>query len=171
VAKKRRVPKGVKAYARPIGPRTPADQQKYDERKAAKMAALRSARGGKAAGKVGLGALAALGTVGAGVGATKAAFRMVGADDETLMRKAMEELVASQREGQLQQERNMAMRNSLEQSIDMNLRKLQAAAPDLYASVAAGRRLPQGAVVLGGAPRQDLLNELGRAMADGRFSR
>jgi hypothetical protein len=37
-------------------------------------------------------------------------------------------------------------------------------------SVAAGRRLPTGAVVLGGENRQDLLNELGRAMSDGRFS-
>jgi hypothetical protein len=36
--------------------------------------------------------------------------------------------------------------------------------------MASGRLLPQGAVVIGGAPRSDLLNELGMAMANGQFN-
>jgi hypothetical protein len=55
-------------------------------------------------------------------------------------------------------------------SINDNLAQLQAQAPDLYMSVAAGRRLPQGAVVIGGNPRQDLLQQLGMSMSNGDFN-
>jgi hypothetical protein len=41
--------------------------------------------------------------------------------------------------------------------------------PAIYTAVSAGRKLPQGAVVLGGQPRVDLLQELGRSMAEGQF--
>lgn len=61
-------------------------------------------------------------------------------------------------------------KQSLEADIQRNLQNLQMKAPDLYMRVAAGRVLPQGAVVIGGAPRTDLLNELGMAMANGQFS-
>jgi hypothetical protein len=57
----------------------------------------------------------------------------------------------------------------MEFSIQQNLANLERSAPDLYATVAAGRRLPQGAVVLGGGKRVDLLQELGRSMAEGQF--
>lgn len=61
-------------------------------------------------------------------------------------------------------------KQALQMSIDDNLAKLQQEAPDLYMRVASGRLLPQGAVVIGGVPRQDLLNQLGLAMSNGRFS-
>jgi hypothetical protein len=61
-------------------------------------------------------------------------------------------------------------KQSIEADIQRNLGRLQAEAPDLYMRVAAGRVLPQGAVVIGGAPRSDLLNELGMAMANGQFN-
>lgn len=61
-------------------------------------------------------------------------------------------------------------KRALQMSINDNLAKLQAQAPDLYMRVASGRLLPQGAVVIGGVPRQDLLNQLGMAMSNGQFS-
>lgn len=61
-------------------------------------------------------------------------------------------------------------KESLQRGIDDNLSRLQANAPDLYMRAAAGRILPQGAVVIGGVPRTDLLNELGMAMSNGQFS-
>jgi len=42
----------------------------------------------------------------------------------------------------------------------INLERLRTQAPDIYASVMAGKNLPQGAIVLGGQQRQDLLQEL-----------
>jgi hypothetical protein len=61
-------------------------------------------------------------------------------------------------------------KQALQMNIDDNLAQLQQKAPDLYMSVAAGRRLPQGAVVIGGVPRQDLLQQLGMSMSNGDFN-
>lgn len=116
---------------------------------------------------VGLGALAAL-TAGAGV---KGLQRLVGADEDSLMRKALFDIQGQDRQDRLAGLTKQAQEESYGDSIQRNLAQVQRYAPELYAQVAAGRRLPQGAVVLGGAARQDLLNELGRAMSDGRFSR
>jgi hypothetical protein len=58
----------------------------------------------------------------------------------------------------------------LENSINENLMRLQSESPDLYARVSAGRVLPQGAVVIGGAPRQDLLQQLGMSMSNNEFA-
>lgn len=58
---------------------------------------------------------------------------------------------------------------SLQDSINQNLARLQSEAPDIYLRMSAGRVLPQGAIVIGGAPRTDLLNQLGLAMANGQF--
>lgn len=167
---RRRVPPGAAAYPDPskVGPFPPMARPARDVRKAGKMANL---RGAKVRRNVGIGALAGLGGVALGTGAVKVGLRAAGLDDESLMRKAMADLMASQARSELDARRAEATGRSMQQAIEQNLGRLQAAAPDVYASVAAGRRLPQGAVVLGGAPRQDLLNELGRAMADGRFSR
>jgi len=172
---RRRVPSGVAMYPEPIGPMptlgppVPDVMRKpREQRMAGKMANL---RGAKVRRNVGIGALAGLGGVALGTGAAKVGLRAAGLDDESLMRKAMADLMASQARSELDARRAEATGRSMQQAIEQNLGRLQAAAPDVYASVAAGRRLPQGAVVLGGAPRQDLLNELGRAMADGRFSR
>ena len=60
-------------------------------------------------------------------------------------------------------------KQAVQMSINQNLAKLQMEAPDLYMRAATGRVLPQGAVVIGGAPRADLLNQLGMAMANGQF--
>lgn len=59
---------------------------------------------------------------------------------------------------------------ALRTAIQDNLMRVQQQSPFLYNQVAAGRVLPQGAVVLGGRTRQDLLQELGRSMSEGQFS-
>lgn len=61
-------------------------------------------------------------------------------------------------------------KQTIKDSINENLGRLRAQAPDIYMRMASGRLLPQGAVVIGGAPRSDLLNELGMAMANGQFN-
>ena len=47
--------------------------------------------------------------------------------------------------------------------------RLAALDPHLYNEVMAGRSLPKDAVVFGGQPRQDLMEELSVAMAEGQF--
>jgi hypothetical protein len=53
--------------------------------------------------------------------------------------------------------------------MSMLLQQLAATDPKLYQEVMYGMRLPEGAVVLGGQPRRDLLTELAYAMASGQF--
>jgi hypothetical protein len=65
---------------------------------------------------------------------------------------------------------NQSKEQALRASIQANLAEVQRQSPFLYNQVAAGRVLPQGAVVLGGRTRQDLLQELGRSMSEGQFS-
>lgn len=50
------------------------------------------------------------------------------------------------------------------EEVERNMMAVQKAAPHLYNQVMAGRRLPQGSVVLGGQPRQDLMEELATHM-------
>ena len=119
-----------------------------------------------------LGKFKGLGLSALGIGAgLVGAGRLLGDYRDDLLFKAINDIQASR--GALRQQEMMrqAQQASYQDAIDRNLGRLAQSAPDLYASVAAGRKLPQGGVVIGGAPRQDLLNELGRAMADGRFSR
>lgn len=59
----------------------------------------------------------------------------------------------------------------LKQSIRQNLADIAQNSPALYNQVSAGRRLPRGAVVLGGQQRQDLLMELAHAMDRGAFQK
>ena len=66
---------------------------------------------------------------------------------------------------------NRAIKASMQSDINDNLARLQSQAPEIYMRVAAGRLLPQGAVVIGGSPRQDLLQQLGMSMANGQFGR
>lgn len=61
-------------------------------------------------------------------------------------------------------------KQAIQMSINDNLAQLQMKAPDLYMRAAAGRVLPQGAVVIGGTPRQDLLQQLGMSMSNGDFN-
>lgn len=81
-----------------------------------------------------------------------------GAVNDDLRSRADQELEALARERRAE---------SLQSSIAQNLQQLQMTAPDLYMRVATGRRLPQGAIVIGGEPRHDLLQELGEQMAQG----
>ena len=50
------------------------------------------------------------------------------------------------------------------EEVERNMMAVQKASPHLYNQVMAGRRLPQGSVVLGGQPRQDLMEELATHM-------
>lgn len=52
------------------------------------------------------------------------------------------------------------------EEIERNMMAVQKSAPHLYNQVMAGRRLPQGSIVLGGAPRQDLMEELANSMGN-----
>jgi len=55
-------------------------------------------------------------------------------------------------------------------SMSVSLQRLAGMDPKLYTEVMYGMRLPEGAVVLGGQPRRDLLEELALAMAEGKFT-
>ena len=118
--------------------------------------------GGMRGGLAGLGALAG----GALIGKAIQAF---GEDRETEAQR-QEMLRRQARQDMLDMLGRKEQKRALQMSIDDNLAKLQAQAPDLYMRVASGRLLPQGAVVIGGVPRQDLLNQLGMAMSNGQFS-
>ena len=51
------------------------------------------------------------------------------------------------------------------QSIRENIKVIAQSNPQLYNELVAGKRLPRGAVVLGGPPRRDLLEEVATMMA------
>ena len=59
--------------------------------------------------------------------------------------------------------------NRRERAIKSEEEKLKRIAPHLYNRISAGQDLPRGAVVIGGAPRRDLLRELSEAMHDDAF--
>lgn len=56
------------------------------------------------------------------------------------------------------------MKEREKEEMKRNMMFLQSANPHLYNQVMAGRRLPQGSVVLGGQPREDLMEELASYM-------
>lgn len=118
--------------------------------------------GGVRGGLAGLGALAG----GALIGKAIQAF----GEDREAEAQRQEMLRRQARQDMLDMLGRKEQKRALQMSIDDNLAKLQAQAPDLYMRVASGRLLPQGAVVIGGVPRQDLLNQLGMAMSNGQFS-
>ena len=166
MARRRKKPEGVEAYPAPIGPRL--DPARKDRKLAALGAARRSSMFRQMKpGVGGLTALAGLGMVGAGYGVAGGVRSLM---QRPLVEQAQEDLRRSSRQQLIDQLSNTGRRMSLEDSINRNLMRLEAEAPELYMRVASGRRLPQGAVVLGGEKRTDLLEELGRSMADGQFS-
>ena len=73
-----------------------------------------------------------------------------------------------------QQHRNaVTMRaevDELQRRIAQSSMRLAALDPHLYNEVMAGRSLPKDAVVFGGQPRQDLMEELAMGMAQGQFT-
>ena len=115
------------------------------------------------------GGIAALAALGAGLGYNRVQTAM-GTSEAQLMNKALADLMGQHRQMQMNALVEEAKSESYEDSIGRNLQRIQQQAPDLYMAVAAGRRLPTGAVVLGGAPRTDLLQDLGRSMSDGQYT-
>lgn len=59
----------------------------------------------------------------------------------------------------------------MERTLAQNQARLAQANPTLYTSVMAGRKVPTGAVVLGGRPRTDLMRELAASMDSGAFQK
>lgn len=51
-----------------------------------------------------------------------------------------------------------------------NVQRLQTTMPHLAASILAGREIPEDGVVIGGQPRQDLLEQVAAQMAEGGFA-
>lgn len=163
-------PAGIFPLDPAVDPAAKAFYKRRSDQKAKRLKQIEALKGKRrnrriAAG-AGVGALALLG----GNALKNSIMRSMGATDEQLMQKALADLQAQQRQQELGGLVRKAQTASYQDSIQRNLQNMQRYAPDLYMSVAAGRRLPTGAVVLGGENRQDLLNELGRAMSDGRFS-
>ena len=118
--------------------------------------------GGMRGGLAGLGALAGGALIGKLVQS-----RM---ENSEIEQQRQEDLRRSARRDMLDLLGRKEHKQALQMSIGDNLAQLQQKAPDLYMSVAAGRRLPQGAVVIGGVPRQDLLQQLGMSMSNGDFN-
>jgi len=122
----------------------------------------------------GLGALAALGYFGG-----KTAYDIAQGETNLLGVSARDQALANmagQRSAQQYEEAARARRMAsamesqrMQRSIMENLQQVAQNNPALYNQVSAGRRLPRGAVVLGGQQRQDLLTELARAMDSGSF--
>ena len=117
--------------------------------------------------KYGPRALAALAGLGGLAGIANYAY---GEAERVTAEDAFREFRRNQRQQVINQMADQAGRQSLQAAIDSNLRRVAQSDPAMYAQVMAGRRLPQGAVVLGGEQRTDLLQELGRAMAEGQFT-
>jgi|694.fasta_scaffold09312_6 hypothetical protein len=177
MAKRKPVPpvvKGFKPYPRGSAGYNMAQEALGKQREAAKertaqnklkLENLRKVAGRnrklRTAGKVALG-LGAAGLVGG---------KVLGMYRDEMVLDAIRDIQGRQNEIALAASARQAQEQSYQSAINRNLDTVMRYAPDLYASVAAGRKLPQGGVVIGGEPRQDLLNELGRSMADGRFSR
>jgi len=59
----------------------------------------------------------------------------------------------------------------LQRKIAQSAMRLAAIDPHLYNEVMAGRSLPKDAVVFGGQPRTDLMEELAMGMAQGQFEK
>lgn len=74
-------------------------------------------------------------------------------------------LVAMQRLLRARQEREQRLQRKMAE----NEAALAASNPTLYNNVLAGRKLPRGAVRIGGQPRRDLMERLTRLMAEGQF--
>jgi len=153
---------------------------RYNEIKAgqkAKKAKLQAEFGGNAANigrafKAGYagngGPLMGLAALAAGTGVGMVAKHFGEVRDENKLR--LEGVQQQAQRDSLTLMQNQGMKAHLQNSISENLMRLQSESPELYARVSAGRVLPQGAVVIGGAPRQDLLQQLGMSMSNNEFA-
>ena len=157
-----RTPRVVAPTAEPVqGPMPPDDYVPPDLKPQLESQATRLER--KLNRKVVAGGLTTL----AGLGAVKA----VSSYHENVRLKEIQlDSEHDRRESILADLVGQSKEQALRASIQANLQRVQQQSPFLYNQVAAGRVLPQGAVVLGGRTRQDLLQELGRSMSEGQFS-
>lgn len=127
-----------------------------------RMERLRSAASSKANRRVGGIALAAL----SGFGLAKL-LKGTPADVSSLreQEEVSRQRSASAKIAQLLEQARM------ERTLAQNQARLAQANPTLYTSVMAGRKVPTGAVVLGGRPRTDLMRELAASMDSGAFQK
>ena len=69
----------------------------------------------------------------------------------------------------LQSMTSQARQEEIRRNMAMSVQNLASVSPNLFNSIMAGRKVPQDAVVLGGNPRTDLLEEVAMGMAQGDF--
>lgn len=94
------------------------------------------------------------------------ALRQPGVDDRERLGR---DLRAQARDDAISMMHLQETRAHQQRSITENLERLRMGAPDVYARVASGMDVPDGATVIGGTPRVDLLQRLGTLMADGKL--
>jgi len=114
-----------------------------------------------------LAGLGAMGTVGFGVSEVGLPL-FKGADELVTGRRVG---AAFEREQEIRELGRMRLLKDQRMQRDMgsNLARLAAARPDIYNQLAAGQRLPRDGVAIGGAPRQDILEQVALAMSEGAF--
>lgn len=112
-----------------------------------------------------LAGLSALGAVGLGTEVLPPLYRGVQQDFSGLdTRQVMNELNAAEDRDAILSA-SMARKQNVERELARQSARLAAANPHLYNQIIAGRRLPQGAVILGGSPRTDLMEQIASGMA------
>ena len=152
-------PKPAPAPARASAPAPAKSEPRGGLR--SKLGSLRRGAG-VVARKPGMMALAALL---AGAGVAKAVRRP---DDRSDLEEAVN---VAMRRAKGEQVARLLEQSRMERAITQNQARLAQANPTLYTSVMAGRKVPTGAVVLGGRPRTDLMRELAASMDSGAFQK
>ena len=151
-------PKAETAPASPAKKPSVRDSAKFRER----VARIRTAKSGKTMGTLGRLALGGL------TGFTLAKILRGAPPDMSRLREeedSARQRSASARIAELLEQARM------ERALVQNQARLAQANPTLYTSVMAGRKVPTGAVVLGGRPRTDLMRELAASMDSGAFQK
>lgn len=151
-------PKAETAPASPAKKPSVRDSAKFRER----VARIRTAKSGKTMGTLGRLALGGL------TGFTLAKILQGTPPDMSRLREeedSARQRSASARIAELLEQARM------ERALAQNQARLAQANPTLYTSVMAGRKVPSGAVVLGGRPRTDLMRELAASMDSGAFQK
>jgi len=64
----------------------------------------------------------------------------------------------------------MEQERRLKEAVTRNTMLLAQTDPQLFAELSSGRRLPKGAVPIGGKPRSDIIAEVARRMATGELA-
>ena len=117
---------------------------------------------------IGIGIPALIGAVGLGSGAIDGVSRMVTGDPLLSGPKTRDVLDLEQRIRTAQRARDIEEQARARRAVD-NTVNLIRYAPEVANQVMAGRRLPKGAVMIGGQPRVDLMQQLAEQMSNGAF--